>query len=194
MYWIYVHGFNSAGYGNKVDALRAFYGAESVLNPTLPVDPAEAMAFLRALISRLPQSEIFLLGSSLGGFYSLNLALEFPVRAVLINPALQNVAGGLRQYLGTLKNCKTQESYAWTQAELNALLELELNAEKVRAASSRILAYLDQDDEVLPTAEHAALLESWQISSQVFSGGNHQFQHMQEALGDLNQRLAAGRF
>lgn len=194
MIWIYLHGFNSAGFGAKVDGLRAVFGADAVLNPNLPPRPMAAMNLLRKLLHYLPAQEVFLLGSSLGGFYALNLALEFPLRAVLINPALRDVAAGLAAYLGTQTNYKTGENYLWTSQDLEDLRQLEVDPEHVKAASSRILAYLDAADEILPSPAHFALLQFWQIPVHMYPGGDHLFQHLSEALADVSQRLAEGRF
>lgn len=187
---LYIHGFNSAGFGGKADALRAAYGPR-VLNPTLPTRPAEAMALLDDLVARLNGPDFLILGSSLGGFYSLNLAKRHQVTTVLVNPAVRDVAPGLASYLGTVENYKTGESYEWTQQDLDDLSALELSDQDFAGLSGHVRAYLDAGDEVLPAPQIAEFLTSKGIATRLFAGGNHQFQHMDELFADLQPFLAS---
>jgi len=184
---LYIHGFNSAGFGGKNDALRAELGAGNVVNPTLPTSPAAAMQVLDWLVSRLNAPNFFVLGSSLGGFYALNLALHHPVNVVLVNPALINVAPGLAYAKEEQTNFKTGEKYAYTDQDLKELEALEIS--DWTAFKGRVFAYLDADDEVLPAPKSAEFLKSKGFHVRLFEGGDHLFQHMDELFVDLNKQL-----
>lgn len=188
---LYIHGFNSAGFGSKVDALREAYGAASVINPTLPTHPAAAMELLGGLCTRFAGPDFFVLGSSLGGFYALNLALRHNVRAVLVNPAVRDVAQGLAYARGPQTNFKTGETYHFTDDDLRALAALEVPGNAWSVLAGRVRAYLDADDEVLPAPVIADFLRSRGIATTLFPGGNHAFTHMSEVLADLRALWSA---
>lgn len=188
---LFIHGFNSAGFGPKIDALREAFGADKVLNPTLPTHPAAAMALLDDLATRLAGPDLVILGASLGGFYALNLARKHPVPTVLINPAVRDVAPGLSYALGQMSNYKTGEVYTWSEADLEALRSMELAPADWKPLREHVRAYLDSEDEVLPAPKIAAFLQEQGIPTQLYPGGNHSFMHMPELLTDLKQQLAA---
>lgn len=187
-YVLYLHGFNSAGFGGKTDALRAAFGADKVLNPTLPTQPAAAMALLDHLARRLAP-ELLILGSSLGGFYALNLACRHRVPTILVNPAVHNVAPGLSYALGQVTNYKTGETYTWSEQDLDDLRALELEDADWAGLKGHVRAYLDTDDEVLPAPKIAAFLAEQGIPVQLYPGGNHSFAHMDELLKDVTGRI-----
>jgi predicted esterase YcpF (UPF0227 family) len=182
---IYVHGFNSAGFGPKVDAWRQAFGADSVINPTLPSQPEAAVQLLSYLTERLLAPDLCLMGSSLGGFYSLQMARRFPVRAVLINPAIKGLAQGLAYAQGAQTNYKTGESYDFRAEDLQALDAMELSEAEFAAIAPRLAVFMDADDEVLPTARTAEYLRAFGAYVKVYPGGNHHFQHMPEMIADL---------
>ncbi len=186
---LYIHGFNSAGFGNKVDAWRDAFGPASVINPTLPVQPAAAMETLDWLVSRLKGPDFCLLGSSLGGFYALNLALRHQVPAVLINPAVKDVAQGLAYAKEGITNYKTEEAYAYTDLDSQALESLELSAQDWQQLQGLIYAYLDAEDEVLPAPKIAAFFKEQGLYSHMFAGGSHRFEHMPEAIADFKTQF-----
>ncbi len=181
---LYIHGFNSAGFGGKVDDFRRVMGAQHVISPNLPTQPVFALELLNDLVSALKPGGVFLVGSSLGGYYSLRLAFDHQVKAVLINPALKEVAPGLRSYLGTQTNYKTGESYQWTESDLEALQAMELKDSDWPELKPCVRAYLDRDDELLPASRHAEFLQNQGIYTRLYEGGNHQFAHMDQLLED----------
>lgn len=185
MHVLYIHGFNSAGFGNKVDAWREAFGAHTVINPTLPVQPAAAMTLLRYLVQKLQGPDFCVMGSSLGGFYALNLAKEFSVKTLLINGAIKDVAYGLDYAKNPLTNYKTDELYRWTDEDFAAIRAMELSDTDWAAVQPHVYAYLDADDEVLPSPQIHAFLKDKGIYTKMFPGGDHRFQHMAEAILDF---------
>ena len=82
---LYLHGFGSSGQSNTVEYLKKslpdYYNIEA---PDIPVDPAEALPFLRELCEKEHFSII--IGTSMGGMYAQQLPADF-VR-ICVNPAL----------------------------------------------------------------------------------------------------------
>ncbi len=90
-HFIYVHGFNSSPASFKAQLLIDYFAkqgwADRLDVPELPEYPQEAMALLESLVAA--HSEVVLIGSSLGGFYTTYLTEKYSqARGVLINPAV----------------------------------------------------------------------------------------------------------
>ena len=81
---LYLHGFGSSGQSSTVEFLKKslpdYYTIEA---PDIPVDPAEALPFLRELCEKEHFSVI--IGTSMGGMYAQQLPADF-VR-ICVNPA-----------------------------------------------------------------------------------------------------------
>lgn len=82
---LYLHGFGSSGLSNTVEylkkALPDYYNIEA---PDIPVDPAEALPYLKELCEKEHFSII--IGTSMGAMYAQQLPADF-VR-ICVNPAL----------------------------------------------------------------------------------------------------------
>ena len=126
---VYIHGFNSSPASHKSNQLRerlAAVGREhEFVCPALPHWPREAMALLEREVSRVPATEVTLVGSSLGGFYATCLTEKLGMPSVLVNPAI-TPHDGLRAYLGPQKNFYSAEEYVLTEEHLAQLAELHV--------------------------------------------------------------------
>ena len=71
---------------------------------------------------------VYLIGSSLGGFYSLYLANKYDLKAVLINPAV-NPAGSLDRYEGVdfVTNYYDNSRFEFNQNHIKSLKNYEVN-------------------------------------------------------------------
>jgi predicted esterase YcpF (UPF0227 family) len=82
---LYLHGFGSSGLSNTVEylkkALPDYYNIDA---PDIPVDPAEALPYLKELCEKEHFSII--IGTSMGAMYAQQLPADF-VR-ICVNPAL----------------------------------------------------------------------------------------------------------
>jgi len=104
---LYLHGFRSSPLSFKsrlIEArLTALGMAHSWHCPALPVSPNEAIALAEHTVALAQaagdQSEVTVIGSSLGGYYATWLAERHGWRAVLLNPATVP-QDDLRHYLG----------------------------------------------------------------------------------------------
>ncbi|WP_372741494.1 YqiA/YcfP family alpha/beta fold hydrolase, partial [Neptunomonas sp.] len=93
--FIYVHGFNSSPESVKARllgeylAVHAYEHSENYLVPQLSHWPAEAMQQLESIVTDNRQRPIVLIGSSLGGYYSIWLTEHYEnCTAVMVNPAI----------------------------------------------------------------------------------------------------------
>lgn len=101
---IYIHGFGGSGEGNKARAFREHFRAKGVgfIAPTLSYNPELAIKTLDELIDSYKE-DVFLIGASLGGFYTLYLSQKKSVKkAVVINPSITPWST-LQGQLGTLQ-------------------------------------------------------------------------------------------
>jgi len=185
---IYLHGFNSTGNSAKGQFLKDHLPDIPVLTPTYQHDPETAIASLERLVGEnLQQNQpLMLVGSSLGGFYTQYLSHQFNLKAVLINPALMPLVT-LHDYLGENTNFYTGETYTLTQAHLDALQALDVPDPCAEPVPTLLL--LDKNDEVL---DYRIAAERYRHFAEVviFEGGDHQFQHMPEALAKIRDFYA----
>ena len=177
---IYLHGFNSTGGSAKGRFLKDHMSDIPVMTPTYNYDPRRAILFLETLIrEHLPRNQsLMLIGSSLGGYYAQYLAHQFGLKTVLINPALMPMST-LHDYLGENTNFYTGETYNLTQTHLDTLLALDIPDPCAEPVPTLLL--VDKGDEVL---DYRIATTRYQNCAEVimFDDGDHQFQHMIEAL------------
>ncbi len=180
---IYLHGFNSSGNSAKGQFLKHHLPDIPVSTPTYHHDPEIAVTILEQLIEETLQKnpQLTLIGSSLGGFYAQYLAHRYRLKSVLINPALMPLET-LYDYLGKNTNFYTGETYVLTQAHLEALLTLDIPEPCVESVPTLLL--LDKGDELL---DYRLAVNRYQDCAEViiFEGGDHQFQHLPEALAKI---------
>jgi len=150
-----------------------------VLAPDVPVEPDEAIVFLRREIE---QHDItMLIGSSLGGFYASALSAEYGLNAVLINPSVHPYRT-LAPFVGTNTFWCSGEPFEWKRVYLWQLARI---AETMRLPDADLLVLLQTGDEVLDYTVAADAFRDYDVV--VEPGGNHRF----ENLGDYLERIAA---
>lgn len=186
--FIYLHGFNSSGASAKGKFFVQALAPIAVHTPSYPPAPDTAIYRLQAVIENLaaaasPIETIILIGSSLGGFYAQYLARQYSLAAVLINPALQP-ALTLRPYLGWQTNFYTGESYYFGEDELARLQDFDVADPCIDPIPTLVL--LDTGDEVI---DYHHAWQRYADCAEVISypGGNHQFQHLDEAAVAIRQ-------
>lgn len=81
---IYLHGYGSSGMSNTVSYLRKLLPDCEVLAPDIPVDPKEALPFLKVFCERFRPDLI--IGTSMGGMYAMQM-LDY--HRFCVNPALR---------------------------------------------------------------------------------------------------------
>jgi uncharacterized protein len=143
----YLHGFASAGNGRKASALRQRFGPRNVLAPDLPVDPDEVRALLDRLVGECAQSDVILVGTSLGGFYAWYMSQRWDGACVLANPRTRP-SKTLGRKPGVYRNHVTDAELVVSCAfgQVWGAMEQEAWAKQQGA---RISLFLAQDDDVL---------------------------------------------
>jgi len=180
--FIYLHGFNSSGASAKGRYFSHALAPAKVYTPSLPPDPDAAMTMLHALVAaRLEQltsnAGLYLIGSSLGGYYAQYLARVYTLPAILLNPALRPLIT-LAPFLGWQRNFYTGERYLFGRAELAKLAAYAI--EQPCADPVATLLLLDAGDELI---DYRNAMELYSTCARVivYPDGDHSFQHLPEA-------------
>ncbi|MDQ7084615.1 MAG: YqiA/YcfP family alpha/beta fold hydrolase [Sulfurovum sp.] len=168
---LYIHGFGSSGQGGKSSLFREYFKQHNIafIAPSLSYVPFLAMSTLEELIETY-EGEITLMGSSLGGYYSIYLAEKYGLKAVLINPAVQS-ARTLNRVIalnGHAKNYYDESFFEWNTSHIDML-----KAYEVSSSTAEYLILVQKGDEVLDYTE--VLDKIPQGQSIVEEGGSHAF-------------------
>ena len=79
---IYFHGFGSSHASGTVQILQRELTEDEVIAPDIPVDPVEALPFLKELCER--EQPDLIIGTSMGGMYAQQMR---GFKRILVNPA-----------------------------------------------------------------------------------------------------------
>ena len=79
---VYFHGFASSGATGTAQILRQILPEVEILSPDIPMDPAEALPFLKQFISE--SAPDLIIGTSMGGMYAQQMR---GVKKICVNPA-----------------------------------------------------------------------------------------------------------
>lgn len=189
---LYLHGFLSTGESYKAQWFKKAFGdlGIEVLTPTYPIaNPEKTVAYLKNYIEENilnakekatnPAWQIF--GSSMGGFYGEYLSDLYGVPLVMVNPAL-NPVSVFKQHYGDYEHPITGERITINDEFIELITKL-ITLNPV-SAPSRLL--LDKEDETIP---YEFAYQKYQNVSQstilAFEGGDHAFQHLDEAWQDV---------
>lgn len=90
MVTIYIHGFGSSGQSDKPSAFRKHFKSKDkkFISPSLSYIPDLAISTLEELIESYDR-KVQLIGSSLGGYYTIYLSNKYNIKGVLLNPAVK---------------------------------------------------------------------------------------------------------
>ena len=169
---IYVHGFASSGFGSKPQKFREYF-EEEIITISLPTIPNLAIDTLEQIIefSLNKDEDVFLIGSSLGGFYSLYLANKYDLKAVLINPAV-NPCSTLHRYEGVefVTNYYDNSRFEFTTNHIKSLKNYEVDYIK---NPQNFVTLLQEEDEVLDFNDAATKLKDTELI--IEEGGSHSF-------------------
>lgn len=80
---IYFHGFGSSGASGTVEMLRNLMPEAEVIAPDIPVDPLEALPYLKQLCA--DEQPDLVIGTSMGGMYAHQMS---GFLRICVNPAL----------------------------------------------------------------------------------------------------------
>lgn len=186
---LYLHGFHSGPGSEKARLICEHFArkgrASEILAPQLPVHPADATRLILELARPYPANGLCLIGSSLGGYYSLYAAQVLGCRAVLINPAIRPYEL-LEDYLGWQTHPYTGERYEIRPEHLHDLQDLDV--ERI-GDPSRFWLLTQTGDEVLDYRQGVEKLKG--ARQTVIEGGDHAFVDFADWLPAI-ERFADG--
>jgi predicted esterase YcpF (UPF0227 family) len=150
---LYLHGFRSSPLSFKArmlgERMQALGLADRYQCPQLPASPKAAMELAGNLIKGVPSDELFLVGSSLGGYYANWLAEQTGCRAVLLNPAVKPPRD-LEKYVGVSTAYHSDEVFEFKAEYIDELRALAI--EKI-TQPERYFLIAATGDEVLDYRE-----------------------------------------
>ncbi|MEN5386445.1 YqiA/YcfP family alpha/beta fold hydrolase [Aliarcobacter skirrowii] len=183
---LYLHGFSSSGFGKKALEFKEYF-KDDLIHLSLPTIPKLAINNLEQIIEsflRLNQN-VYLIGSSLGGYYSLYLANKYDLKAVLINPAIKPL-NTLSRYEGAnyIKNYFDDSKFEFTKEHINSLKDYEVKELK---NPKNIFTLLQSGDEVLDYKIAENILKNTNLI--VEEGGNHSFENIDKYFQKIESFL-----
>lgn len=168
---IYIHGFGSSGEGHKAKQFREYFKEDGFIAPSLSYIPDLAIKTLEELIESY-HGDVKLIGSSLGGFYSLYLGKKYNLQVVLINPSVYPFIT-LKKVLGNAPSYHDTSTFTWMESHIEMLkkYEVEIIDEK------KVMLLLQKGDETLDYMNAVNKLpDSKHI---VEEGGSHSFDRVE---------------
>ena len=177
---LYIHGFGSSGLGDKAKLFRSAFG-DALIAPSLPISPDLAIDSLRQLIkSFLKHEEVFLIGSSLGGFYGQYLSKRYDLKLVAINPVIDPSV--LEKYRGQNSLFYDQTIYEYTPQHFKQLQQYS-----VTTNADKVLLMLQKDDETL---DYQKALKAYPKAKKIItSGGGHAFVGIENYFTQIREFL-----
>ena len=181
---VYLHGFLSSPDSKKAQELIQYFTDRKMkgqlLIPALDFEPANAIQQGLEAIRTLRQQEgieqVFVMGSSLGGFYATYLSQIENVKAVLINPAVRPFEL-FDKYLGPNKHFYDGQTYILEMKHIKQLQALEIQ----NIANPQNLLLLQQTgDETLDYRQACA--KYLNCPSWIEAGGSHSFENFMARL------------
>ena len=182
---LYLHGFNSSPQSHKAKVMAAWLSANRPqLNfqvPELHFSPAATIAMLEQQYFSSPADfPSAIVGSSLGGYYALNLSAEYGIKAALVNPAVKPFTL-LQDYLGDNLNPYTGTRYQLNASHMDELLALQVATAKL--TRGQILTLLQAGDQTLDFREAVAHLAGQ--SMWLMPEGTHEFEDFERVIPSI---------
>lgn len=174
---IYIHGFGGSGEGVKAKIVRDYFKEERVLAPSLSYVPELAIQTLTELIRLCKENEeVYLIGSSLGGYYALYLAERFDLKVVLLNPSIYPYKT-LALWTGQARNFYDESSFMWSEKHVEMLKQYEISH---LSSQKKIMLLVQSGDETLDHREAVGRLP--QAKTIIDKGGSHSFEDFSSKL------------
>lgn len=186
---IYIHGFGGSGHGSKAKIFREYFKSigEDFIAPSLSYVPQLAIETLYELIHSYNE-EVYLIGSSLGGFYSTYLSQLPEVKKVLlINPATKPTET-LSRAIGDAPNFYDGSSFSWNEQHLTMLEQFECkNIENI----SCFMVLLQKGDELLNYKDAQGKYKGTKLI--VEDNGSHSFSGIERHFEDIQKFFSVGK-
>ena len=187
---LYIHGFLSSPYSLKCQQLGEWLNRHRprlrYLCPFLTPYPDETRGTLEELVES-SQGPVYLMGSSLGGFWATWLAEKYDLRAVLINPAVDLAIFRHEMINVSLKNYHTDDVYMLKEEHVDGFRAVDVPAIK---RPENYLLMVQTGDEVL---DYRLAVKKYAGSSHlVEEGGDHTFSSFDRRIPEAISFLEAG--
>ena len=181
---IYIHGFGTSGQSGKGTLFREYFKSRGIdfIAPSLSYVPELAITTLEELIESY-DGKVGLIGSSLGGYYSMYLSEKYGSKAVLINTVIDSDI--LTCVLGDTKNYYDNSTFSWRESHLEMLKQYHTNADKITSAN--YLLMLQTADHILDYTK--ALEHLPKVETILEDGGSHAFDDIERHLGTIEKHL-----
>lgn len=179
---VYIHGFLSSPLSYKAQQtaqwLAQHHPDVRFLCPQLPPYPAQTQALLEALVESILPEPVYLMGSSLGGFWATWLAEKYDLRAVLINPAVRP-QDFMPAYLEVdLKSYHTDDSYRLHVHHIDEIVAVDVKPSRVK----NYWLLVQTGDETL---DYRYAVQKYAGCKQTIeAGGDHAFQNFERFFAD----------
>jgi uncharacterized protein len=186
---LYIHGFLSSPQSFKARQMQAWLAENhpeiAYHCPQLTPYPEQTRRELEQLVESLLPQPVYLVGSSLGGFWSTWLAEKYNLRALLINPA---VCPGdfMPRFIGqTLKAYHTDDLYQLTAEHIDEITAVDIPVTR----SQNYWLLLQTGDEILNYRDAEKKYAG--CKQTIEEGGDHAFQGFERYLAPGLEFLAA---
>ena len=190
---ILLHGFNS-GPGQKAEEINAYlkeYHLDAdyeLIAPQLSHEPKEAIDEINQLIEEHQTGSIFVVGTSLGGFYTNYFRAKFRDERVVahaINPSWRPTQTLLPAKDTVQENFKTGEKWIFTSEYMDQLEEFEhfvlTNLKNYKG--NRYAIHLATEDELLNFDELRLYMEENEVNPDLyFYETDHRFGNIKEVM------------
>lgn len=179
---LYIHGFLSSPLSIKAQQTAHWLAANlpeiEFLCPQLTPYPAQTQQLLESIIEQRLPEPVYLMGSSLGGFWATWLAEEYHLRAVLINPAVRP-QDFMPAYLEVdLKSYHTDDSYRLSAGHIDEIIAVDVPV----ARSDNYWLLVQTGDETLDYRQ--AVQKYAGCKQTIEAGGDHSFQGFERYLAE----------
>lgn len=189
---LYIHGFLSSPLSFKAQQVKHWLAQQhpdiAFYCPELTPYPAQTQAQLAQLVEPLLArgEAVYVMGSSLGGFWASWLVETYGLRALLINPAVRPQAF-MPAYLNVdLKGYHTEDSYRLNATHIDEIIAADVPI----AHPSHYWVLLQRGDETLDYRDAEAKYAACKLT--VEEGGDHSFQGFERYLAPGLAFLAGG--
>lgn len=179
---LYIHGFLSSPLSFKARQTAQWLAEHcpeiDFYCPQLPPYPAQTQAILERLVESLLPQPVYLMGSSLGGFWATWLAEKYNLPAVLINPAVRP-QDFMPAYLEVdLKSYHTDDSYRLNAGHIDEIIAVDV---PVTHPDNYWLLVQTGDE----TLDYRHSVQKYRACKQTIEeGGDHAFQSFERYLPD----------
>jgi uncharacterized protein len=179
---LYIHGFLSSPLSFKAQQTAQWLADQhpevTFYCPQLTPYPAQTQQQLALLVESLLPKGVYIMGSSLGGFWATWLAEKYNLPAVLINPAVkpQEFMPGYLEV--DLKSYHTDDSYRLRAQHIDEIIAVDVPVTRL----SNYWLLVQKGDETL---DYRRAVQKYAGCKQTIEdGGDHSFQGFERFFDD----------